>query len=145
MLNANHRPSLLYYMVQGFQASTLEYMDEHFDVRKGQCRGVLHCFTGTLEEARQLIDRGWLISFSGIVTFKRSTDLREVAKIVPADKFLIETDSPYLAPQPWRGKPCEPAYVVATAECLAEARGASLEEIAEQSTVNAVRFFGLSR
>ena len=83
-------------------------MDDEF---QGE-RVIMHCFTGTMEEAKQALDRGYHISFSGIVTFKKSGELREVAKAVPLDRLLIETDSPYLAPQSKRGKPCEPAYVV---------------------------------
>lgn len=98
-------------------------LDEHPSVK-----GVLHCFTGTLAEAREVIARGWYLSLSGIATFKKSEELREVARFVPLDRLLIETDAPYLAPVPYRGKPNEPAYLIETAKCLAQARGMDLEE-----------------
>lgn len=90
---------------------------------------VLHCFTGTLDEARQVVERGWYVSFSGIVTFKKSEELREVAKMVPLPQLLIETDSPYLAPQSHRGKTNEPAYLVEVAECIAQLKNISLEQL----------------
>lgn len=105
--------------------------------------GILHCFTGTLEEAKQVIARGWYLSLSGIVTFKKSEELREVAKIVPLDRLLIETDTPYLAPQSKRGKPNEPAFIVETAACIASARGITLEELVQATTKNAQRIFRL--
>ncbi len=98
--------------------------------------GILHCFTETWEMAKQAIDLGFYISFSGIVTFKNATELREVAKQVPDDRLLIETDAPYLAPVPHRGKQNQPAYVVEVAKHLASIRGQSVEEIAELSTRN---------
>ncbi|OJU80719.1 MAG: hydrolase TatD [Chlamydia sp. 32-24] len=91
-----------------------EILDQEY---KGQ--GVLHCFTGTLEEAKKVIDRGWYLSLSGIVTFKKSLDLQEVAKYVPLEQLLIETDSPYLAPQSKRGKQNEPSYIVEIAHFVA--------------------------
>ncbi len=104
---------------------------------------VLHCFTGTLEEAKGVIDRGWYLSLSGIVTFKKSEILREVAKYVPLDRLLIETDAPYLAPQSQRGKPNEPAFLSETAQVIAAARGISLEQIAFATTDNAQQLFVL--
>jgi len=104
---------------------------------------LLHCFTGNKEEALQVIERGWYLSLSGIVTFKKSVALQEVAKIVPIDQLLIETDTPYLAPTPHRGKPNEPAYIVETAKFLAELRGISFEELASQTAKNAALFFNL--
>lgn len=98
--------------------------------------GILHCFTESWEMAEQAIAMGFYISFSGIVTFKNASALREVAKKVPADRFLIETDSPYLAPTPHRGKQNQPAYVVEVAKHLASIRGTSVAEIARQSTNN---------
>jgi TatD DNase family protein len=108
---------------------------------KGAFRAVLHCFTGGPELARRALALGASISFTGIVTFKNSTALREIAKSVPADRFLVETDAPYLAPPPYRGKRNEPAYVVEVAKVLAEVRGVSLEEIARQTTENFFRLF----
>jgi TatD DNase family protein len=106
---------------------------------------VLHCFTGTQEEARGVLDRGWYISFSGIVTFKKSESLREILKYVPEDRLLIETDSPYLSPQSKRGKANEPAFIVETAEMIAKVRGISLEQIAKSTRENAYKFFSFSK
>ena len=103
--------------------------------------GILHCFTESWEMAEQAIEMGFYISFSGIVTFKNATELREVAKKVPDDKFLIETDAPYLAPVPYRGKQNQPAYVAEVAKHLASIRGQSVEEIAQHSTNNFNRLF----
>lgn len=103
--------------------------------------GVLHCFTEGWEMAQQAIELGFYISFSGIVTFKNASELREVAKKIPDDKILIETDSPYLAPVPHRGKQNQPAYVVEVAKHLASIRGQSLEHIADISTQNYKRLF----
>jgi TatD DNase family protein len=107
-----------------------------------RCRdipGVIHCFTGTWEEASHWLDAGWMISFSGIVTFKKSDALREVAARMPLDRLLIETDSPYLAPQPYRGKRCEPAYVIETAATLAATRSTSPTALAEAAFQNTLR------
>ncbi len=105
------------------------------------CGGVLHCFTESWDMAKQAIDLGMYISFSGIVTFKNAAALREVARQVPDDHFLIETDSPYLAPVPHRGKQNHPGWVGHVAECLAEVRGCSVETIAELSKINYHRLF----
>lgn len=105
--------------------------------------GVMHCFTESWTVAQQAMDQGFYISFSGIVTFKNALELKEVAKKIPGDRFLIETDSPYLAPIPYRGQRNEPAYVLHVAEYLAELRGVDLETIAEQSTKNFERCFRL--
>ncbi len=104
---------------------------------------LIHCFTGNMEEADQVIERGWFLSLSGIVTFKKSVELQEVAKKVPLEQLLIETDTPYLAPTPYRGKPNEPAYIVETAKCVAELRGISFQELASQTSKNAALFFNL--
>jgi TatD DNase family protein len=109
----------------------------------GKVGGILHCFTETWEMAEQAIALGFYISFSGIVTFKNADALREVAKRVPDDKFLIETDAPYLAPVPHRGKENQPAYVVEVAKHLASIRGQSIETIAKLSTDNFNRLFKL--
>ena len=105
--------------------------------------GVLHCFTETAEVAKAAVDLGFYISFSGILTFKNAQDLREVAAMLPLERILIETDSPYLAPVPYRGKTNSPAYVPHVARCLAELRGLSLEAVAEATTANCRRLFGL--
>ncbi|MEM9242724.1 MAG: TatD family hydrolase [Pseudomonadota bacterium] len=103
--------------------------------------GVMHCFTETLAMAEQAMALGFYISFSGIVTFKNARELKEVAKKIPADRFLIETDSPFLAPVPMRGKANQPAYVPHVAACLAELRQESVDTIARQSTENFYRLF----
>lgn len=105
--------------------------------------GVIHCFTGNYEQAKIYLDLGFYISFSGIVTFKRSDENREAARNVPADRILVETDSPYLAPVPHRGKPNEPAYVRNVADVVAGVRGIAVEELAEITSANARRLFNL--
>jgi TatD DNase family protein len=109
---------------------------------KGAFLAVLHCFTGGPDLARRAITLGHFISFTGILTFKNSEALRAIAAELPADRILVETDAPYLAPGKFRGKRNEPAYVVETAKVLAETRGVSLEEIAQQTTANFFRLFG---
>lgn len=103
--------------------------------------GVIHCFTGDYDTAKKYLDLGFYISFSGIVTYKRSEELREAAKKIPKDKILIETDSPYLAPVPHRGKPNEPSYVKHVAETISNVRGISFDEIAEITKANAEKLF----
>lgn len=112
---------------------------------KGPLRGVMHSFCGNADTARQCLDLGLHLSFAGMLTYKRSTDLRQVAAAVPLDRLLVETDSPYLAPVPHRGKRNEPAHVVETARCLAEALAIPVEQLAAQTTRNAVELFSLPR
>jgi TatD DNase family protein len=111
------------------------------EMAKGAFRAVLHCYTGGRELAMKAISLGLLISFTGILTFKKSESLRELAAELPADRIMVETDAPYLAPGKHRGKRNEPAYVVEIAKVLAEARKVSLEEISRQTTENFFRFF----
>ncbi|NOU36451.1 MAG: TatD family hydrolase [Kiritimatiellaceae bacterium] len=106
-------------------------------------RGVVHCFTRDRKMAKALLDLGFYISFSGIVTFANADPLREVAKFIPDDRLLIETDAPYLAPIPHRGECCEPAFVVDTAKRLAELRGCEVESLAKTTAQNAIHLFGL--
>ncbi len=106
-------------------------------------RIVMHCFGGTPEDARAYLELGAYVSFSGTVTFKNAHENRAAAKVVPLDRTLIETDCPYLAPQPRRGKKNEPAYVVFTAEEIARIHGVSLDQAAEATTANACRVFGI--
>jgi len=107
-------------------------------------RVVFHCFTGTVGEAVELIDRGFWISLTGVATFKKSDALREVARLVPSDRLMVETDSPYLSPVPVRSvRPNEPAHLVHTAEVLAAQRGVTMAEFAAMTSANARRFFGL--
>lgn len=103
--------------------------------------GVLHCYTGTAGLARSLLDLGFMISFSGIVTFRNADALREVAREIPGDRLLIETDTPYLTPVPHRGKPNEPCYLPAVAAVLAKVRGVPLDELAASTSLNARRLF----
>jgi TatD DNase family protein len=119
-----------------------ECFGDIFDVirQSGVTSGVFHCYTSSLEDAKRVLDLGFYISFSGVVTFKKSEDLREVAKYVPSDRVLVETDCPYLAPVPHRGKPNEPAFTALVAECLAQVRNTTLDEIARITTGN---FFDL--
>jgi TatD DNase family protein len=111
------------------------------EVEEGPFQAVLHCFTGSRELAFTGIELGLYVSFTGILTFKKSDDLRAIAAALPADRILVETDSPYLAPGKYRGKRCEPAYVVETAKVLAQARGVSLADISRQTTENFFRLF----
>lgn len=105
--------------------------------------GILHCFTGTVEHARRGLDLGFMISFAGNITFPKAQNIRDAAQIVPADRILIETDSPYLAPIPHRGQRNEPAFVKEVARQIGELRGLSAEEIGEQTAKNFFRFFKL--
>ena len=111
------------------------------DEGQGRVGGVFHCFTETREVARAALDLGFMISFSGILTFRNAEELREVARLVPLDRCLIETDSPYLAPVPHRGKTNTPAWVPHVAERLAELKGLSLEQVAAQTRDNFDRLF----
>jgi len=119
-------------------ADTLRIMSEE---RADVVGGVMHCFTETWEVAEAALALGFYISFSGIVTFKNATQLKDVAQRVPMDRILIETDSPYLAPVPYRGKLNQPAYVKHVAEEVARLRGISLEEVASRTTENFERLF----
>ncbi len=120
---------------------TLSLIAEHGDPAVA---GVLHCFTESWEMASAAMDMGYYISFSGIITFKNAAELRDVVKRVPMDRLLVETDSPYLAPVPYRGKKNEPKYVREVAECVAELKGLSLAEVAAQTTANFDRLFKFS-
>jgi TatD DNase family protein len=102
---------------------------------------IIHCFTGGPDEARQCLDRGAYLSFSGIVTFKNATDLREAAVLCPSDRILVETDSPFLAPVPHRGRPNEPAHVGLVGTAIADLRGQDPAEFARQTTANALAAF----
>jgi len=122
-------------------ADTLQILREENAAAVG---GVMHCFTETLEVAEAALALDFHISFSGILTFRNATELREVARVVPLERCLIETDSPYLAPAPYRGKTNTPAYVPYVAAELARIKGLPVEEVARQTTANARRLFGLA-
>jgi TatD DNase family protein len=126
-----HKPLIVH--SRDAKEDTLKILREE---KAEQAGGVLHCFTGDWDMARQALDLGFYVSFSGIVTFKSATELKEVARRMPADRILVETDSPYLAPVPHRGKPNYPAYVRHVAEHIAQLRGQSLEDIASVTTEN---------
>lgn len=112
--------------------------------QRGELRGVMHSYTGDVAGALEAVELGLHVSFAGMVTFKKSDDLRAVAAEVPTERILVETDSPYLSPEPLRGKrPNEPARVLHTAECLAKVRGVTLAEFASQTTKNAKHLFGV--
>ena len=111
------------------------------EVGKGGVGGVLHCFTGSAALARTALDLGFYISISGIVTFKNARDLQDVAKTIPQDRLLVETDSPFLAPVPHRGQTCEPAFVADTAAFLSDLRDEPLDELAAATTANFFRLF----
>lgn len=119
-------------------ADTLRVMREE---GAGEAGGVMHCFTESQEVADQALDLGFHLSFSGIVSFRNAADLREVARRVPLDRILVETDAPYLAPVPYRGKTNEPAFVLHVAQAVADARGISLAVLAEATTLNYRRLF----
>ena len=121
------------------ESETIEILKSDFADAKR--RGVFHCFSGSMDLAQRAIELGFMISFSGIVTFKKADELRSVASEVPLDRLLIETDCPYLTPIPYRGKRNEPAYVVEVARCLADLHGVDVEEMARITTENFQRFF----
>lgn len=114
------------------------------DVHYPNLPAVLHCFTGSIQEAKGVLDRGWYLSLSGIITFKKSEQLREVAKYVPLERLFIETDTPYLAPQNHRGKPNEPSFLIETAAAIAVIKNIPLEVLAAQTTTNAQDFFSFN-
>lgn len=118
--------------------------EEGEDGSAGSAGGVFHCFTETAEVARAALDLGFYISFSGILTFKSAADLREVARFVPLDRLLIETDSPYLAPVPYRGKINNPSYVPYVAGQVAQVRGMAVEEVAAATSANFEALFGVT-
>ena len=120
---------------------TLEIMRPY----SGKLRCVFHCFGGSLEQANEVVDLGHLVSFTGIVTFKNGASVREVAARIPLWKFMVETDCPYLAPVPFRGKRCEPAHTRIVAETIAAARGISLDDVAAMTTQTAQEFFRFNR
>ena len=113
-------------------------------VNAGGVRGVLHCFTGTWELARKALDLGFYVSLSGIVTFKNAQDLQHTARKLPADRLLVETDSPFLAPVPHRGRTCEPAFVADTARFVAGLRGVEVDNLAQETTGNFFKLFDKS-
>ena len=118
---------------------TIELVDK--EMAKGAFKGLIHCFTSTQRLADAMLDHGFYISISGIVTFKKAEELRDVVKTIPMDRLLVETDSPFLAPVPHRGKTCEPAYVADTARFIADLKGVSFDTLRHQTTENFFKLF----
>jgi TatD DNase family protein len=123
---------------------TREATDDTFEIlaQAGSVRGVFHCFTGDAAMARRALDIGFFLSFSGIVTFPKAESIREAARLVPGDRLLVETDSPYLAPVPFRGKRNEPAHVSRVVDALAALRGDTSSALAERTRLNFTALFG---
>ena len=137
---ALHKPLVIH--TRSASADTLAILkEEGADGRAGAAGGVFHCFTETAAVAQAALEAGFYISFSGILTFKTAQDLRDVAAWVPIDRMLIETDSPYLAPMPYRGKTNNPSYVPFVAQQIATLRGCSVEEVAAITSANFTRLF----
>jgi TatD DNase family protein len=122
------------------EQDTVQILDR--GVKEKGVTGVLHCFTGSAELARKGLDLGFFISLSGIVTFKNAADLQAIARWLPKDQMLVETDSPFLAPVPHRGRKCEPAFVADTANFVADLRGEALDDLAKTTTANFFTLFG---
>jgi TatD DNase family protein len=125
---------------------TFDAYDDEIEILQAEnyFKGVIHCFGGTLEQAKKFLDMGLLLSFTGIVTFKNAEEVREVVKHVPLEKMMVETDAPYLTPEPYRGKRNEPAYVEYVARKIAEIKGVSYNKVAEVTTNTAKNFFNIN-
>ena len=122
---------------------TLDVLRAHWAGNDLPC--VMHCFTGNAEQARECIDLGFYLAFGGVATFPKAEEIRQAARITPSDLLLIETDSPYLAPLPHRGKRNEPAFVAHTAKVIAETRAVSIEQLGAETTANFERLFSVNR
>jgi TatD DNase family protein len=139
-----HKPLIIH--TRAASADTIAILkEEGEDGSPSAAGGVFHCFTETAQVARAALDLGFHISFSGIITFKNAQDLRDVAAFVPIDRLLIETDSPYLAPVPYRGKSNNPSYVPYVARQIAEVRKMPVEEVGQTTSRNFERLFGVAR
>jgi TatD DNase family protein len=138
--HVTHKPLIIH--TRAAVEDTLTIMREEAACEVG---GVMHCFTESLSMAKAVLDMGFYISFSGIVTFKNAADLRETVRYIPLDRLLIETDSPYLAPVPFRGKTNQPAFIPYVAQCIADVRNLSIEEIAQATTANFFTLFNAAR
>jgi TatD DNase family protein len=139
LMRETHKPVVIH--CREAEADMVRMLRAEYDAR-GPISGVMHSFTADAATAKACLEMGLYISFAGMVTYKNAEDLRQVAKSIPLDRLLIETDSPYLAPVPHRGQRNEPAFVVHTAECLANVLGISLHEVATRTTENARLLFG---
>lgn len=138
--NVLNKPLIIH--TRDAREDTINLLKQH---KNPQTKGVLHCFTESWEMAQEAIELGMYISISGIVTFKTATELQEVVKKIPLDKLLIETDSPWLAPVPYRGKPNQPGFVREVGEFIAQLKGISVEELAKITTDNFYQLFAIER
>lgn len=131
-----------------FMVHTRDALSDTYDIIKsegvGSKGGIMHSFSGSYQEAMQFVDLGMMISFSGVVTFKKALEVQEAAKLLPLDKILVETDAPYLAPMPFRGRENTPAYTKFVVEKIAELRGISVAEVALATYQNALRVFAIN-
>lgn len=125
-------------------ADLLAIGDENYSQNDIWGKTLLHCFTGSMQNAEALLLRGCMLSFSGVITYPKNDKLREVVKEVPLNRILIESDAPYLAPQKYRGQINEPAYIVETSKCIAGVKGIELEEVAKATVANTKSFFGIT-
>jgi TatD DNase family protein len=137
---AAHKPVIIH--TRDAWADTLEVLRRHWG--PSGVPGIMHCFTGGVSQARQCLELGFYLAFGGVSTFPKAVEVREAARVTPADRLLLETDAPYLAPVPYRGKRNEPAYVAHTARVLAQARGEDVEQLAATTTANFARLFGIN-
>jgi TatD DNase family protein len=140
MAAAMHMPVVIH--TRDAWADTLEVLRAHW-APKG-LPGIMHCFSGDPAKARECLDMGFYLAFGGVSTFPKASEVREAARVVPGDKLLLETDAPYLAPIPFRGKRNEPAYVAHTARVLAQTRGEDVEQFAAMTTANFARLVGIT-
>jgi TatD DNase family protein len=141
-LAAEARLPVIIHTRDAWQA-TLDILRKHWAPTGLPC--IMHCFTGNAEQARECLDLGFYLAFGGIVTFPKAEAVREAARLTPSDRLLLETDSPYLAPVPYRGKRNEPAYILETARVLSKVRNVSLEQLACETKTNFERIFKISR
>ena len=107
-------------------------------------RGVFHCYSGSIEDAKVLVDRGWMLSFTGNITFKNARRAPEILRWLPLDRLMLETDAPYMAPEPWRGRRCDSTMIARSAETVAQLRGLTRDEVEEITLANGKKFFGIA-
>lgn len=138
---ANHRVPLIIHTRDAW-TDTIEILRRHWAYTSLGC--LMHCFTGTTDQAKECLDLGFMLAFGGVTTYPKAADVRESAKMTPSDRILLETDAPYLAPVPFRGRRNEPAYVAHTARTIAELRDVTVEKLAQQTTENFARFFDIA-
>ncbi len=143
--NQLKKPAILHCRAGKYAGENSEVFPDMIDaIKKSNLNnGVMHCYSGTLKEAKEFLDMGLMISFTGIITYKRNQELRDVVKMMPADRIMIETDSPFLPPKNHRGEKNEPAFVIEVAETIADVRGISFGDVMKITSENAERFFGI--